>query len=149
MVLSQKHGDGCYHPAAFGSHSLTLVEKNYHGLKLEFLVLKWCNRALQGVPGVCTFCSEDGQPADTTPNLDATGHQWVGVLASFEFSLEYQKGADNGAADTLSWVPVKHDHVTVQSLLEGAIIGAADRSEAEANESLLCKHVCLAEETRV
>ena len=36
------------------------------------------------------------------PNLDATGHQWVGALASFQFELEYQKGTDNGAVDTLS-----------------------------------------------
>ena len=28
----------------------------------------------------------------TTPNLDATGHQWVGALAKFNFWLEYQKG---------------------------------------------------------
>ena len=40
-VLSQKQGDGCYHPFAFGSHSLTLSEKNYHSSKLEFLTLKW------------------------------------------------------------------------------------------------------------
>ena len=38
----------------------------------------------------------------TTPNLDAMGHRWVGTLASFQFELEYQKGADNGAADALS-----------------------------------------------
>ena len=38
----------------------------------------------------------------TTPNLDATGHRWVGTLASFEFALEYQKGADNRVADALS-----------------------------------------------
>ena len=62
----------------------------------------------------------------TTPHLDATGHRWVGALASFEFSLEYQKGADNGAADALSWVPVNHDHATVQSLLKGAVIGTVD-----------------------
>ena len=37
-----------------------------------------------------------------TPNLDATGHRWVGTLASFEFALEYQKGADNRTADALS-----------------------------------------------
>ena len=40
-VLSQKQSDGCYHPVAFGSHSLTPLEKNYHSYKLEFLVLKW------------------------------------------------------------------------------------------------------------
>ena len=28
----------------------------------------------------------------TTPNLDATGHQWVGGLGRFDFQLEYQKG---------------------------------------------------------
>ena len=39
------------------------------------------------------------------PNLDATGHRWVGTLASFQFELEYQKGTDNGAADALSRSP--------------------------------------------
>ena len=49
----------------------------------------------------------------TTPNLDATGHRWVGALASYEFSLEYQKGLDNAAADVLSRVPIRHDRKTV------------------------------------
>ena len=40
-VLSHKQEDGCYHPMAFGSQSLTLVEKNYHSSKLEYLALKW------------------------------------------------------------------------------------------------------------
>ena len=39
-VLSQKQSDGHYHPVAFGSHSLTPSEKNYHSSKLEFLTLK-------------------------------------------------------------------------------------------------------------
>ena len=85
----------------------------------------------------------------TTPNLDATGHQWVGALALFEFSLEHQKGTDNGAANALSRVPIKHDCMTVQSLLEGAVIGTVDQGEVEANESLLCEHVCLVDEVRV
>ena len=38
----------------------------------------------------------------TSPNFDATGHRWVGTLASFEFTLKYQKGADNWVADALS-----------------------------------------------
>ena len=40
-VLSQKQVDGCYHPVAYGSRSLTPHEKNYHSTKLEFLALKW------------------------------------------------------------------------------------------------------------
>ena len=38
----------------------------------------------------------------TTPNLGATGHQWVGALVKFNFWLEYQKGQDNAVADALS-----------------------------------------------
>ena len=38
----------------------------------------------------------------TTPNLDATGHQWVGALVWFNFELEYQKGHDNTVADVVS-----------------------------------------------
>ena len=69
-----------------------------------------------------------------TPNLDAMGHRWVGALASFQFELEYQKDANNRAADVLSRVPINHSWQTIQSLLKGAIVGASDRGEAEANE---------------
>ena len=41
VVLSKKQSDGWYHPVAFGSHSLTLAEKNNHSSKLEFLALTW------------------------------------------------------------------------------------------------------------
>ena len=61
-----------------------------------------------------------------TPNLDATGHQWVSALASFQFELEYQKGADNSATDGLSRVPISHSPKTIQSLLDGAIVGVAN-----------------------
>ena len=83
------------------------------------------------------------------PNLDATGHGWVGALASFQFKLEYQKGTNNGAVEALSWVPISHSRETVQSLLEGAIVGAADRGEAKASEELLEEHERLSQEARV
>ena len=70
------------------------------------------------------------------PNLDATRHQWVGTLASFQFELEYQKGADNGVADALSWVPISHSQETAQSLLEGAIVGVANWGEVRASKHL-------------
>ena len=84
-----------------------------------------------------------------TPNLDATGHRWVGALTSFQFKLEYQKGTDNGAVDTLSWAPISHSQETVQSLLEGAIVGEANRGEAKASEELLEEHERLSQEARV
>ena len=77
------------------------------------------------------------------------GHRWVGALASFQFELEYQKGADNGAADALSWVPISHSQEAIQSLLEGVIIGAADRHEAKASEELWEEHEHLSQEARV
>ena len=74
------------------------------------------------------------------PNLDATGHQWVSTLASFQFELEYQKGADSGAADALSRVPISHSWETIQSLLEGVIVGAANWGEVKASKELLKEH---------
>ena len=82
----------------------------------------------------------------TTPNLDAMGHRWVGMLVSFEFTLEYQKGADNRAAVALSWVPIHRNHEMVKSLLEGTLVGAPGKGEAEASEELLCEHIHLENE---
>ena len=106
VVLSQKQSDGWYHPIAFGNHSLTLSEKNYHRSKLEFLALKWSvtehfKEYLAYMPFVVRTDNNPLTYVLTMPNLDATGHRWVGMLAAFQFELEYQKGADNGAADTL------------------------------------------------
>ena len=131
MVLFQKQDDGHYHPITFGSHSLTPMEKNYHSSKLEFLALKWSvmehfKEYLAYAPYVVRMDNNPLTYILTTPNLDAMGHRWVSALASFEFSLEYQKGVDNGAANALSRVPINHDRVTGQSLLEGTVIGTMD-----------------------
>ena len=140
VVLSQKQSDRKY-PVTFGSRSLMLSEKNYHSSKLEFLALKWSvtehfKEYLTYVPFVV---QTDNNPLTymlITPNLDATGHRWVGALASYQFTLEYQKGADNGAVDALSQVPIRHNHETDKSLLEGA----AECGEVEASEALLIEH---------
>ena len=154
VVLSQKQSDGRYHPIAFGSCSLTPSEKNYHSSKLEFLALKWSvtehfKEYLAYVPFVVQTDNNPLTYVMMMPNLDAMGHRWVGMLASFQFELEYQKGTDNGAADTLGQVPISHSQQTVQSLLEGAIVGASDRGEAKANEGLLEEHERLSWEARV
>ena len=153
-VLSQKQSDGHYHPVAFGSHSLTPSEKNYHSSKLEFLALKLSitehfKEYLVYSPFVVRTDNNLLTYMLTMPNLDATGHRWVGVLASFQFKLEYQKGANNGAADALIQVPISHSRETIQSLLEGAIVGAADRGEAKASEEFLEEHEHLSQEARV
>ena len=84
-----------------------------------------------------------------TPDLDVKGHQWVGTLASFQFKLEYQKGANNSTADVLSWVPISNSWETVQSLLEGVIVGVADQGEVRVSEELLEEHEHLSQGARV
>ena len=84
----------------------------------------------------------------TTPNLDATEHRWVGALASFKFTLEYQKGDDNEAAES-HCIPICHNHETMRSLLEAATMRATDRGEAVTSEELLCEHEHLGNEVQV
>ena len=72
-------------------------EKNYHSTKLEFLVLKWVvtehfKEYLSYQPFLVRTENNPLTYIMTTPNLDATGHQWVVALARFNFQLEYQKG---------------------------------------------------------
>ena len=153
-VLSQKQSDGRYHPVTFGSRSLTSSEKNYHSSKLEFLTLKWSimEHFKDYLPYSPFMVQTDNNPLTyvlMTPNLDTTGHWWVGALALFQFELEYQKGADNGATDALSWVPISHSQETIQSLLEGVIVGVADRGKVKPRKKLLEEHECLSQEVRV
>ena len=67
----------------------------------------------------------------------------------FQFELEYQKGANNGVADALSWVSISHSWETIQSLLEGVIVGAADWGEVRVSEELLEEHEHFCQEARV
>ena len=84
-VLSQKQVDRRYHLVAYGSRALTPHEKNYHSTKLEFLALKWA--VTEHFKDYLLYqpflVKTDNNPLTyiiTTPNLDATGHQWVGAL---------------------------------------------------------------------
>ena len=72
-------------------------EKDYHLTKLEFLALKWAitehfKEYLLYQPFSVKTDNNPLMCIMTTPNLDATAHQWVGALARFNFQLEYQKG---------------------------------------------------------
>ena len=89
-VLSQKQSAGHYHPVAFGSHSLTPLEKNYHSSKLEFLVLKWSimehfKEYLAYSPFVMQTDNNPLTYVLMIPNLATTGHRWFSALASFQF----------------------------------------------------------------
>ena len=111
-VLSQKQEDGRYHLIAYASHVMNKTEQRYHSNKQEFLALKWAiteqfheylspygkNRnefVVRTDNNLLTYIF-------SSANLDAAGQRWVACLASYSFSLEYQKGKDNTVADFLS-----------------------------------------------
>ena len=113
-VLSQKQADGWYHPIAYASHVMNETEQRYHSNKQEFLTLKWAvteqfheylllygkNRnefVVRTNNNLLTYIF-------SSANLDAAGQCWVARLASYNFSLEYQKGEDSTVADFLSWM---------------------------------------------
>ena len=133
-VLLQEGEDGKLHPIAYGSRSLTKAKRNYHSGKTEFLALKWAimdhfKEYLIYQPFViCT----DNNPLTylfTTPNLDACGHQWVASLANFNFTIEYQHGRNNAAADALSQVNDSLNTREVKAILDETTIGCSNWAE--------------------
>ena len=111
-VLSQKQADGWYHPITYASHVMNETEQRYHSNKQEFLTLKWVVTeqfheylSPYGKNRNKFVVHTDNNPLTyifSSANLDAAGQCWVARLASYNFSLEYQKGKDNTVADFLS-----------------------------------------------
>ena len=127
------------------------TEQRYHSNKQEFLALKWAvteqfheylspyGKNRNGFV-VCT----DNNPLTyifSSANLDAAGQQWVARLASYNFSLEYQKGKDNTVADFLSQMNERLPeeevqeylnqipHPGVKAVLDNTIIPIEERAE--------------------
>ena len=90
------------------------TKQRYHSNKQEFLALKWAITeqfheylSPYGKNSNEFVVHTDNNPLTyifTSTNLDAAGQRWVARLASYNFSLEYQKGKDNTVADFLSWM---------------------------------------------
>ena len=163
-VLSQKQADGWYHPIAYASHVMNKTEQRYHSNKQEFLDLKWVvteqfNEYLSPYGKnrnefvVCT----NNNPLTyifSSANLDAAGQHWVAHLASYNFSLEYQKGKDNTMADFLSWMNEclpeeevqeylnKIPYPWVRAVLDNAITPIKERAEQGVRPTPDCQDVC-------
>ena len=132
-VLLQKGDDGKYHPIAYGSKALSKSEKNDHSSKLEFLALKWAvaEHFREYLQYLCEpfLIRTNNNPLTymmMTPNLDATGHRWVGSLANYNFKIEYLKGCNNSTADILSRMTEQLGDDDVKCLPDGITIGAAN-----------------------
>ena len=154
QYFPKKQADGQYHLVTHGSQALTAHEKNYHSTKLEFLALKWAitehfKEYLLYQPFLVRTDNNPLTYIMTTPNLDATGHQWVGSLAQFNFQLEYQKGWDNTVADALSQITTCLSPEAVQFILDGGDLDMAHRAEGHdpsvvEGDHNIKKEVCVA-----
>ena len=162
-VLSQKQADGWCHLITYASHVMNETKQRYHSNKQEFLALKWVvteqfheyllpygkNR---NEFVVCT----DNNPLTyifSSANLDAAGQHWVARLASYNFSLEYQKGKDNTVANFLSWMNERLPEEEVQeylnkipypgvkAVLDNAITPIEERAEQGVQPSPDCQVV--------
>ena len=126
-VLSQKQADGRYHLIAYASRVMNETEQRYHLNKQEFLALKWAVTeqfheylSPYGKNRNEFVVQTDNNPLTyifSSANLDAAGQRWVARLASYNFSLEYQKGQDNTVADFLSRMNERLPEEEVQEYL--------------------------------
>ena len=162
-VLSQKQADGRYHPITYASRVMNETEQRYHSNKQEFLTLKWevTEQFHKYLSPYRKNRNEFVVHTDNNPltyissaNLDAAGQCWVARLASYNFSLEYQKGKDNTVADFLSQMNecLPEEEVQeylnkilypgVKAVLNNAIMPIKERAEQGVWPSSECQDVC-------
>ena len=130
-----------------------MPHESYHLTKLEFLALKWTVKEnfKEYLPYQPFLVKTGNNPLTyimTTPNLNATGQQWVGALPQFNFTLEYQKGCDNTVANVLSQVTTQLDPDTVRSILNRAAIGVVHQAEVH-NPTIVEGDISLEKEVHV
>ena len=162
-VLSQKQADGQYHPIAYASRVMNETEQRYHSNKQEFLALKWAITeqfheylSPYGKNRNEFVVRTDNNPLTyifSSANLDAAGQRCIAHLASYNFSLEYQKGKDNTVADFLSWMNERLPEEEVQeylnqipypgvkAVLDNAIMPIEERAEQEVRPTPDCQGV--------
>ena len=163
-VLSQKQADGRYHPIAYANRVMNKTEQRYHSNKQEFLALKWAVKeqfhgylSPYGKNRNEFVVHTNNNPLTyifSSANLDAAGQQWVACLASYNFSLEDQKGKDNTVADFLSQMnehlPEKEvqeylnkiPYPGVKTVLNNAIMPNEERAEQGVRPTLDCQGDC-------
>ena len=169
-ILSQKQADGWYHPVTYASCVMNETEQRYHSNKQEFLALKWAvteqfheylspygkNRnefVVRTNNNLLTYIFSSANP-------DAAGQRWIAHLASYNFSLEYQKGKDNTVANFLSQMNERLPEEEVQeylnkipypgvkAVLNNAITPIKECAEQGVQPSSDCQDVCQKEMVR-
>ena len=137
-VLSQKQ-KGRLVVLCYASRSLRGGERNmdrYSSMKLELLALKWAitDKFRDLLLGATFTVYTDNNPLsyfNTSVKLGATEARWAAELASFNFTIQYRSGKENGNADALSRKTVHSEvlyaipvPVEGKNTIAGASIGA-------------------------
>ena len=111
-VLSQQQKDGSIRVIAYASQSLCPSERsmhNYSSAKLELLALKWAvtEKFWDYLLGLQFQVYTDNNPLAyiQESRLGTLQIQWLSELALFNFTIKYQTGHSNRAADALSHHP--------------------------------------------
>ena len=162
--MSQKQADGRYHPITYASRVMNETKQRYHSNKQEFLTLKWAVTEQfheyllpYGKNRNEFVVHTDNNPLTyifSSANPDAAGQHWVARLASYNFSLEYQKGKDNTVADFLSQMNErlpeeevqeylnKSPYPRIKAVLNNAIMPIKEHAEQGVRPSSDCQDVC-------
>ena len=139
------------------------TKQRHHSNKQEFLTLKWVvteqfHKYLSpyGKNRNEFVVHTDNNPLTyifSSANLDAAGQHWVAHLASYNFSLEYQKGKNNTVANFLSRMNERLPEEEVQeylnkipypgvkAVLNNAITPIEEHAEQEVQLSSDCQNV--------
>ena len=111
-ILSQQQKDGSIRVIAYASQSLHPSERsmcNYSSAKLEILALKWAvtEKFQDYLLGSWFQVYMDNNPLAyiQESKLGASQIRWLSELALFDFTIKYQTGHSNRAADALSRCP--------------------------------------------
>ena len=111
-VLSQQQKDGSICVIAYASRSLCPSERsmcNYSSAKLELLVLKWAvtEKFWDYLLGsqFQVYMDNNLLAYVQESKLGASQIQWLSELVFFDFTIKYQTGHSNRAADALSHCP--------------------------------------------
>ena len=117
-MLSQQVETGKFHVIAYVSQSLYPSERsvcNYRSVKLELLVLKWAvmEKFCDYLLGLKFHAYMDNSPlAYVRESKLGTSHiWWLSEFALFDYTIHYQTGRSNKAANALSRCPHDDDSI--------------------------------------
>lgn len=143
-VLSHRLSNGDERPIAFFSRTLNKAEENYPVIQKEALAIVESTKKFYDYligqkftlrtdhrPLVSIFGEKTGIPSIAAARMQ----RWAEHLAAFNYTIEYKKGIENGAADALSRLPV--DNATTCTSTDATYINFIENSGVKINYNII------------